>query len=113
MYEYKIKTILKVYDGDTITVLIDLGFGVYKTEKLRFAFINAPELRGESRVEGLKSRDWLRARIQEAVDTNTDIIIKTFRDKKGKYGRYIADVFIEDQSINTEMLELGLAVKYE
>ena len=68
MYEYRIRNVLRVYDGDTITVELDLGFGVYKKEKLRFAEINAPELRGEERPEGLKSRDWLKAKIDKAIE---------------------------------------------
>ena len=47
---------------------IDLGFGVTKTEKLRFALINAPEVRGEEREQGLESRNWLRKRLFEAEE---------------------------------------------
>ena len=112
MYEYKIKEILKIYDGDTITVVIDLGFGVTKKEKLRLASIDAPELRGDERPAGLKSRDWLRAKIQSAVEDNTDIIIKTFRDRKGKYGRYIAEIYIDGVNINQQMITEGYAVAY-
>jgi len=112
MYEYKIKEIKRIYDGDTITAVIDLGFGVYKTEKLRFSFIDAPELRGEERPQGLKSRDWLRNRIQKAVEAEQEIIIRTTKDRKGKYGRYLAEVFIEGKSINTEMIEEGFATYY-
>lgn len=113
MYEYKIKEIKKIYDGDTITVVIDLGFGVYKTDKLRLAFINAPELRGEEHDEGIKSRDWLRDKLYSSMDSGTDIIIKTSKDRKGKYGRYIADIFIGSKSVNREMIELGFAVEYK
>jgi micrococcal nuclease len=112
MYEYKIKEILKIYDGDTITVVIDLGFGVFKTEKLRLAFIDAPELRGEEHDDGIKSRDWLRKKLYEAVESKYDIIIKTLKDRKGKYGRYIAELFINGESINLKMLEEGLAIRY-
>ena len=112
MYEYKIKEILKIYDGDTITVVLDLGFGVHKTEKLRLALIDAPEIRGESRPDGLKSRDWLRERLYTAVEKNQDIIVRTIRDRKGKYGRYIAKIYIDDVSINTQMLNEGFAVTY-
>ena len=56
MYQYKIFSIKKIYDGDTITAVIDLGFGVYKTAILRLKGIDAPELRGDERPEGIKSR---------------------------------------------------------
>lgn len=92
MYIYK-AIVIKVYDGDTITVNIDLGFGVSKTERLRLYGINTPEVRGTERIEGLKSRDWLRTLI-----LNKEIIVKTYRDKKGKYGRYLADIYIESDT---------------
>ena len=57
MYEYKVKEVIKVYDGDTITVILDLGFNVTKLEIIRFAWINAPELRGEEHDQGIISRD--------------------------------------------------------
>lgn len=109
MYEYKIKEIIKVYDGDTITVVIDLGFGVFRKEILRFALIDTPEVRGEERPDGLISRDWLRDRLFVAEAEGKDIIIRTIQDSKGKYGRYIAEVFIDDISINKQLVAEGLA----
>ena len=97
MYEYR-GYVRRVYDGDTITVDIDLGFGVaLKGQKLRFLKLNAPEIRGESRPQGLKSRDALRALIG-----NKWVIIRTTKDKKGKYGRWLAEVFtnVNDTQIN-------------
>lgn len=112
MYEYKIKEVLKVYDGDTITVRIDLGFDVHRTERIRFALINAPEVRGEQRPDGLISRDWLAGRIQGAIDNGQDLIIRTQKDKKGKYGRYICELFIDELSVNMQMIAEGYAVAY-
>jgi micrococcal nuclease len=112
MYEYKLKEVKSIYDGDTITVYIDLGFGVTKLEKFRLAYINAPELRGPEREEGLISRNWLRERIETAMINNQTIIIKTKKDAKGKYGRYIADIIINGTSINLEAIELGYAKAY-
>ena len=84
MYEYR-AFVRKVYDGDTVTVDIDLGFDVVlKAQKIRLVRINAPEVRGAQRPEGLKSRDALRDKIG-----NKWIKIKTQKDKKGKYGRQI------------------------
>jgi len=115
MYTYKIKKILKIYDGDTITIEVDLGFGVTKKEKLRLAFIDAPEIRGESRPEGLKSRDWLREVLYSAEKEDKIIIARTIRDRKGKYGRYIAELFLDDTegiSINQRMINEGYALVY-
>lgn len=103
MYEYRAK-VIKVYDGDTITVLIDLGFGVTFKEKLRLYGINTPEVRGKERLDGLISRDRLRERILDE-----DVIIKTLKDKKGKYGRYIAEVYLEEENINDWLVSEGLA----
>ena len=91
MYEYKAK-IVKVYDGDTVTAEIDLGFNVIIKEKIRLSGINAPEVRGKERPQGLLSRDFLRDMILGQYVT-----IKTMRDKKGKYGRYRGTIFLEEE----------------
>ena len=102
--------VTKVYDGDTITVDIDLGFGIiFRKQILRLYGINTPEVRGAEREEGLKSRDWLRERILDK-----DIIIKTYRDKKGKYGRWLGQIWDKEDdlmafSINDELVNEGLA----
>ena len=76
MYEYR-AYVRKIYDGDTITVDIDLGFGVVlHNQKVRLVRINAPELRGEQREKGLVSRDALRNKI-----SNKWIRVKTKKDK--------------------------------
>ena len=107
MYEYK-ATIIKIYDADTVTALVQVGFNVSVTEKLRLSGINAPELRGDERPDGLISRDRLRERL-----LNKEVIIKTFKDKKGKYGRYIAEIFLEEENINEWLVTEGLAIKKE
>jgi len=107
MYEYRAK-ILEVYDGDTVTVEFDLGFKIKFIEKVRLSGINTPEVRGSEREDGLISRDALRERILGQY-----VIIKTHRDKKGKYGRYIGEIFIEDESINDWLVTEGLAVYKE
>jgi len=108
MYEYK-AVVTKVYDGDTITVDIELGFGIYfNKQTLRLAYIDTPEVRGEERPEGLISRD----RVRELV-LGKEIIIKTYKDKKGKYGRWIAEVFYDGNeiSLNEQLINEGLAEK--
>jgi len=111
MYEYN-ATVEKIYDGDTITVTIQLGFGVFKTEKLRLKGIDAPELRGDERPFGLVSRDRLRELI-----LGEEIIVKTFKDKKGKYGRYIADIYYNSDNgifcVNDWLVENKLAIYRE
>lgn len=99
----------KVYDGDTITVDIDLGFNtILKNQKIRLYGINAPEVRGDSRKEGLETRDWLRTRI-----LHKNIILRSRKHKKGKYGRWLGTVFtsLNMSSINEELVAKGLAIK--
>jgi len=107
MYEYKAK-VIKVYDGDTITVLADLGFKVTIKQTIRLYGLNTPEIRGEERPDGLISRDRLRERILDM-----DVVIKTMKDKKGKYGRYIAEIYLEDENINEWLITEGLAKRRE
>lgn len=103
MYEYK-ATIIKVYDGDTVTAIIDLGFNVSVKENIRLARINTPEVRGVERPDGLISRDRLSERI-----LNKEVIIKTNKDKKGKYGRYIGEIILNDENLNDWLVTEGLA----
>jgi len=108
MYEYR-AYVRKIYDGDTITVDIDLGFDIIlHKQKIRLLRINAPEVRGEQREAGLKSRDALRLKIGSKW-----IVIKTQQDKKGKYGRWLGEIWLEDECINDWLLSEGHAVVYE
>jgi micrococcal nuclease len=108
MYTYKAK-VVKVYDGDTITVNIDLGFGIEMQEqKVRLLNINTPEIRGEEREQGLISRDRLKERILDK-----EVILKTYKDKKGKYGRWLAEVFIEEENLNEWLINEGLAKRVD
>jgi endonuclease YncB( thermonuclease family) len=104
LYHYR-GIVTKVYDGDTITVDVDLGFHVtLKGEKFRLYRINTPEVRGPEKDQGIISRDWLRNRILDK-----EVMLVTVKDKKGKYGRWLADVWIDDVSVNDELVTNGLA----
>lgn len=112
LYHYKAK-IVEVYDGDTCTVDIDLGLHIWsKGEKIRLTRINAPELKGSERNKGLASRDYLRDLI-----LGKEVLIETIKDKKGKYGRYLGEIWWEDEkgkliNINDVMVNDGFA-KYQ
>lgn len=106
MYTYA-ATVLKVYDGDTITCDIDLGFGIHKIERIRLAEINAPEVRGKHKEAGLVSRDYLRDRILHKA-----IVLVTAKDKQGKYGRYLGHVYLDGANINRAMVIDGYAEVY-
>ena len=109
LYHYKAK-VTSVYDGDTCTVDIDLGLGTWiHGEKIRLSGINAPEVRGAEREDGLKSRDFLR----DLID-GKEIVIRTFEDDKGKYGRYLGEIFLANDggqfiNINDQMVSEGFA----
>ena len=108
MYEYK-ALVTKVYDGDTITVDFDLGFGIMlKKQTIRLFGINTPEVRGIEKADGIISRDALRQRI-----LGKQVIIKTSKDKKGKYGRWLGEVFVEDENINQWLISEGYAKEYK
>ena len=104
-------TIVSVYDGDTITVDLDLGFGVWMhKQKIRLFGINTPEVRGKEREVGLVSRDALRAMLPQG----SGIVLKTKRDKKGKYGRWLGEIYYETQDgslacANEVLVARGLA----
>ena len=101
--------ITDVYDGDTFTADIDLGLGIWKKGvKLRLAYVDTPEIRGEEKVEGKKVRDHVRGLI-----LNKTVAIQTFKDKTGKYGRLIADVYLtQDTTLSNYLIENNMAEKY-
>ena len=117
MYEYKCK-ILRVVDGDTVDVDIDLGFGVWMhKERVRMMGIDTPESRTRDRVEkafGLASKD----RLKELLPIGSIQVLKTEidrsgEDKKGKFGRILGDFLVDDNRRCTDILvEEGHAVAY-
>ena len=88
MYEYNAE-VLRVVDGDTIDVLIDVGFSTFKKERVRLYGINTPETRTrdlEEKQKGLAAKD----RLEELIKAcENKCVIKTQLDKKGKYGRIL------------------------
>lgn len=110
MYEYR-AIVTKVYDGDTITVDWDLGRKVWiRDESIRLVDkdgrgVDAPEVRGGDRPEGLRSRDYLRHLV-----LGREVIIKTRKDSQEKYGRYLASVWLEDPHTGhrTDVVQLML-----
>ena len=102
-----------VYDGDTCRVDIDLGLGIWiRNEKLRLLRINAPEMTGPDKALGMASRDFLRGLID-----GREIIIETMKDRRGKYGRYLAEIWIEQDglwnNVNDALVAAGHAVYQE
>jgi micrococcal nuclease len=92
-----------VYDGDTVRLDVDLGYSCWKfNEPHRLYGINAPEMRRPEKERGIISRDWLRDQLEDK-----EIFIETL--EKGKYGRYLAILWVDGVNINRKMIELGFA----
>ena len=116
MYEYKCK-VLKVVDGDTVDIDIDLGFGVWMhKERVRMMGIDTPESRTRDKVEkqfGLASKN----RLQELLPVGSSQVLKTEIDRsgedaKGKFGRILGDFLIEEKRATEILIEEGHAVPY-
>jgi micrococcal nuclease len=109
MYTYRAK-ITDVYDGDSVTALVDLGFRIQFEIKVRLSGIYTPEIRGEERLEGLISKK----RVVDLI-LQKDVILKTQRDKTEKYGRWLGEIFLpgEEISINQLLLNEGLAKPFK
>ena len=104
-------TVTDVYDGDTITVTVDLGMDVFIAgQKMRLLGIDTPELRGVEREDGLKVRDFVRELI-----LNKKIVIQIPDEgrKKGKYGRWLCIVLIDGKNLNKLLVEKGFAREYK
>ncbi len=114
-YVYRIRSVHKVVDGDTIDADIDLGFDISLTKRIRLAAVDTPESRTTDAYEkklGLESKEWLKHRLEFAKD----IIIKTeLPDSTEKYGRIIGHLYIngEETSVNNQMIVEGYAWEYD
>ena len=114
MFEYKCK-LIKVIDGDTIDIDIDLGFGVWlRKQRIRMYGIDTPE----SRTRNLEEKKYglaAKAFLTEMLD-DSHLILKTHKDERGKFGRILGEVWrttnFADQSINNYMIEKHHAVAY-
>jgi len=111
MYTYKVKEVLRVVDGDTVDILIDLGFGLTKKERVRVAGIDTPESRTRNLYEKYLGKE--AAAFLEEELMFEDIIIKT--EKDGKYGRMLGWLYKngEDISIQERMILKGYGWSYD
>ena len=114
MYEYYVRKVEGIVDGDTIDVLIDLGFDILFSSRVRLAGIDTPESRTKDLAEkklGLESKEHLKSKLKDAKSVK----IKTEKmDSSEKYGRILGWLFIDDQStsINEQMISEGYAWSY-
>jgi micrococcal nuclease len=118
-YNFRVVEINRVLDGDTIDVTIDLGFDLFKKERVRIAGVDTPEKRTrdlEEKELGIDATNWLKAKLEGAISGDDDLVIRTeLVGGVGKYGRLLGWCYIGDGdvSLNEEMIAEGYAWAYD
>ena len=118
-YNFRVIEINRVLDGDTIDVTIDLGFDLYKKERVRVAGVDTPEKRTrdlEEKELGIDATNWLKEKLEGAIEGDDDLVIRTeLVGGVGKYGRLLGWLYIGDGdvSLNEQMIEEGYAFPYD
>ena len=118
-YNFRVTEINRVLDGDTIDVTIDLGFDLYKKERVRVAGVDTPEKRTrdlEEKELGIHATNWLKEKLDGAIAGDDDLVIRTeLVGGVGKYGRLLGWLYIGDAelSLNEQMIDEGYAWEYD
>ena len=118
-YNFRVTEINRVLDGDTIDVTIDLGFDLYKKERVRVAGVDTPEKRTrnlEEKALGIDATNWLKKKLEDTISGEDELSIRTeLKGGVGKYGRLLGWLYIGDStvSINEEMIGEGYAWPYD
>jgi len=118
-YNFRVTEINRVVDGDTIDVTIDLGFDLYKKERVRIAGIDTPEKRTrdlEEKALGIDATNWMKEQLEEAINGESELTIRTeLKGGMGKYGRLLGWLYVGDAdiSLNEAMIISGYAWAYD
>ena len=118
-YNFRVTKIKKVLDGDTIDVVIDLGFDLAKTERVRIAGVDTPEKRTrdlEEKALGLDATNWLKGKLEETIKGDEELTVRTeLVGGMGKYGRLLGWLYINEDtvSLNEQMITEGYAHAYD
>ena len=118
-YNFRVVEVNRVVDGDTIDVTIDLGFDLFKKERVRVAGVDTPEKRTrdlEEKELGIEATNWLKEKLDGAITGDDDLVIRTeLVGGMGKYGRLLGWLYIGDNelSLNEIMIEEGYAWAYD
>ena len=118
-YNFRVTKIKKVLDGDTIDVVIDLGFDLAKTERVRIAGVDTPEKRTrnlEEKALGLDATNWLKEKLNETIKGDDELVVRTeLKGGVGKYGRLLGWLYVGDSdlSLNEQMITEGYAWPYD
>ncbi|AFD02959.1 hypothetical protein [Synechococcus phage metaG-MbCM1] len=118
-YNFRVTEINRVLDGDTIDVTIDLGFDLYKKERVRIAGVDTPVKRTrdlEEKALGIDATNWLKEKLEGAIEGDEELSIRTeLKGGVGKYGRLLGWLYIGDaqMSLNEAMIDEGYAWEYD
>ena len=118
-YNFRVTEIVKVLDGDTIDVLIDLGFDLFKKERVRVAGVDTPEKRTrdlEEKSLGIDATNWLKEKLESTLVGDDELTIRTeLKGGVGKYGRLLGWLYVGDEliSLNEQMITEGYAWAYD
>ena len=118
-YNFRVTEINRVVDGDTIDVTIDLGFDLYKKERVRVAGIDTPEKRTrdlEEKALGIDATNYLKKKLEDTIAGDDELTIRTeLKGGMGKYGRLLGWLYIGEDvvSINEQMIDEGYAWSYD
>lgn len=110
LYVYKVE-LVRVIDGDTVIVTIDLGFDVKITRTIRLADIDTPELKGETEKEQ-QAAEIARVKLFREL-ANKEIFLCSMKIKKDMYNRYLGVLYSDSYNINEKLLEEGYAKEYK
>ena len=118
-YNFRVIKINRVVDGDTIDVTIDLGFDLYKKERVRVAGVDTPEKRTRDKEEkalGIDATNWLKEKLESTLRGDSELSVRTeLVGGVGKYGRLLGWLYIGDSelSLNEQMISEGYAWEYD
>ena len=119
-YNFRVTEIVKVLDGDTIDVLIDLGFDLFKKERVRIAGVDTPEKRTrdlEEKALGIDATNWVKKKLEDTIAGEGDerSIRTELVGGTGKYGRLLGWLYINEDliSLNEQMITEGYAWEYD
>ena len=118
-YNFRVTEINKVLDGDTIDVTIDLGFDLFKKERVRVAGVDTPEKRTRNLEEkelGIDATNWLKKELEDVLAGDDELIVRTeLHGGVGKYGRLLGWLYVGDDevSLNEQMITQGYAHAYD
>ena len=118
-YNFRVTEINRVLDGDTIDVTIDLGFDLYKKERVRIAGVDTPEKRTrnlEEKALGIDATNWLKEKLETTIAGDDELSVRTeLVGGVGKYGRLLGWIYVgsDELSLNEQMIAEGYALPYD